>query len=344
MFLSLRVAFPVGLVSLSLGCFSPNQETDSEASTDDSGTAGASEDSTAGPAGTDDTSATSGATETSGALETTSFSETTSSSVTDSDSTTSAGPTSTTAEDETGATDATEAPPGCGNGELDGDEECDNGPDNGSEECTEQCTIAFCGDELVSLDEVCDDGDENGTELGDCAPDCSKLVDTKIVTTSAGQTTTGDLGPDTIATVDAACEAAGLTGYRAMFADGVNRRATVTPYVGDSQVDWVLTPWTRYVRDSGELIWITDESALLGVSGGNPGDFLVPIREFAIGVRTGLRGNWVAQNVEDCFNWTSASVSAPENVGRGGEVDLDSVLAGLSNFCDIGLQVYCVEQ
>lgn len=326
-------------MSLSLGCFSPNQETDSEATADDSGTAETSEDTTADTGGTGNTPATSGATETSGPQ------ETSGPSVTGSESTTSSpDPTSTTGERETGETDPTGVPPGCGNGELDGDEECDDGPGNGSEECTEQCTIAFCGDELVSLDEMCDDGDDNGTDLGDCAPDCSKLVDMKIVTTSAGQTTTGDLGPNTIATVDAACEAAGHTGYRAMFADGVNRRATVTPYLGDSQVDWVLTPWTRYVRDSGELIWITDESALLGVSGGSPGDFLVPIREFAIGIRTGLRGNWVAQNVEDCFNWTSASVSAPENVGRGGEVDLDSVLAGLSNFCDIGLQVYCVEQ
>lgn len=342
MFPPLRVALPIGLVSLSLGCFSPNQKADPEASADDSasdfGTGGTSEDPTAATGGTGNTPATSGA------MATTGTPETSGPSATDSDGTTSGpDPTSTTGEDETRGTNPTEAP-GCGNGELDGDEECDDGPDNGSEECTEQCTIAFCGDELVSLGELCDDGDENGTDLGDCAPDCSKLVDTKIVTTSAGQTTTGDLGPNTIATVDAACEAAGHMGYRAMFADGVNRRATVTPYLGDSQVDWVLTPWTRYVRDSGELIWITDESALLGVSGGSPGDFLVPIREFAIGIRTGLRGDWVAQNVEDCFNWTSASVSAPENVGRGGEVDLDSVLAGLSNFCDIGLQVYCVEQ
>ncbi len=263
------------------------------------------------------------------------------------DTTTSDGP---AAGDETGLP---EPPPGCGDGTVAGVEECDEGSENGNSDCTEFCTVPTCGDGVLSPGESCDDGKENGTESGDCAPDCSKNVEIKLIATSfeggvvnpPGTTTTGDLGgASAAASVDAACEAAGFPGYKAMFADGVSRRATLTPYTGDGQIDWVLSPWTRYVRPDGALVWVTDASALLGVEDGDAAPLLAPIRESAIGVRTGLRANWVTETTDNCSNWTSDSAGLPETLGRAAEVELAQVLAGIPNFCDIGVPVYCVEQ
>ncbi|MBV1859209.1 MAG: DUF1554 domain-containing protein [Nannocystaceae bacterium] len=341
---SLQGVFPVCLACLSFGCFSPNQKLDPEASSDE--TAGASADSTATTANTTGNPA-----ETVGPSGTTGSSEATGSSVTRSDDTSSsADPTNTTVEDATGATDPSEGPPGCGNGELDGDEECDDGPDNGTEGCTEQCLLPFCGDELVSPGEMCDDGVANGLGLGDCAPDCSKTVDAKTITVSVNYSTNGDMGGGAaVDHVDGRCEAAGLVGYKAMFADGTNRRASVSPFVGDGQIDWVLTPWTRYLTEDGDLVWTTDASALLGVRDGAPEPLLVPITTNYARAYTGLQPNWLAELSSDCNNWTTNSSGASTYLGQPDELVIDRVLAGVTpelspGNCVTGTVVYCVDQ
>ena len=201
---------------------------------------------------------------------------------------------------------------------------------------------------MVSVGEVCDDGDDNGTSLGACAPDCSKIVDAKIITLSFNYSQNGDLGGgQAIDTVDARCESAGLSGYRALFSDGVNRRATVTPYAGDGQIDWVLTPWTRYLRGDGELVWVTDGSALLGVEDGGPADLIAPVNgtAYAASALTGMRGNWVAYTDNNCFGWTSSAGGAryrgdPYAVSADFLDDQDLV----PNSCSSSVLLYCVEQ
>lgn len=238
--------------------------------------------------------------------------------------------------------------PGCGDGKLDDGEECDEGPENGGSDCTETCTVVSCGDEVVSAGEVCDDGDENGTNLGDCAPDCSKLVDAKVITLSFNYSQNGDMGGDmAVDTADSRCEAAGFTGYRALFSDGVNRRATVTPYVGDGQIDWVLSPWTRYLRGDGDLVWVTDASGLLGVENGMPASLLAPINgtTYIASSVTGMRQNWVAYTDNNCFGWASSGSGAhyrgdPYAVS-GDFLDDENLVP---NSCASSSLVYCVEQ
>jgi cysteine-rich repeat protein len=61
----------------------------------------------------------------------------------------------------------------CGNGVLDGDEECDDGPDNSDvdpDACRSTCLDPFCGDSVIDGDEDCDDG--NQREGDGCDPDC----------------------------------------------------------------------------------------------------------------------------------------------------------------------------
>src|SRR5438093_1216006 len=65
-------------------------------------------------------------------------------------------------------------PPACGNGDIDGDEECDDGDDNSDrlpDHCRTDCTEPRCGDGVVDSDEECDDG--NQTDGDGCAADCT---------------------------------------------------------------------------------------------------------------------------------------------------------------------------
>jgi len=91
----------------------------------------------------------------------------------------------------------------CGDGTIEGDEECDLGPDNGvgdycttfctsnvcgdgylgpgeacddgnlddGDNCTSTCGLASCGDGVIQAGEECDDGDAN-RETGACLPSC----------------------------------------------------------------------------------------------------------------------------------------------------------------------------
>lgn len=85
--------------------------------------------------------------------------------------------------DPTDADDSTssgEAPASaCGDGVVQGGEECDLGGNNGdSAACTASCTIAICGDGVVHDGaEVCDDGDASALCDADCtAPACGDGV------------------------------------------------------------------------------------------------------------------------------------------------------------------------
>jgi hypothetical protein len=124
-----------------------------------------------------------------------------------------------------------------------------------------------CGDGTVDEGEVCDDGTNAGAAPGDCAPDCSAVVQEKIIRLSqdpalpdfaAGQ-------PSFVDAADAMCP----NGYLAMIADGTNRVASLAAYMGNGQVDWPIQPWIRYVNPDGATVWTTTALRLLGVSDDN---------------------------------------------------------------------------
>ena len=97
--------------------------------------------------------------------DTTGAADTTAVPTTTDDSTT----TATTASDESSGG----AEPFCGDGELNGAEECDDGPDNADDAaCTATCTVARCGDGLVQAGvEGCDDGAANADDAA-CTAAC----------------------------------------------------------------------------------------------------------------------------------------------------------------------------
>ncbi|MBW2992457.1 hypothetical protein KY345_04535, partial [Candidatus Woesearchaeota archaeon] len=64
----------------------------------------------------------------------------------------------------------------CGDGVVEGIEECDDGGDNSDNEpdaCRTDCTFARCGDGVEDSDEDCDDGEDNDDDMpGACREDC----------------------------------------------------------------------------------------------------------------------------------------------------------------------------
>ncbi len=64
------------------------------------------------------------------------------------------------------------APPNCGDGFLDPDEECDDGNRADGDSCEADCRLPFCGNGILDLDEECDDGNE--ADGDGCTPECTR--------------------------------------------------------------------------------------------------------------------------------------------------------------------------
>jgi len=109
---------------------------------------------------------------------TTTTTSTTSTTVPSTTTTTTTAPTTsttttTTTVTTTGATTSTtQGPPVCGNGFVEGNEQCDDGNDNNTDDCLNNCHTATCGDGAVHGGvEACDDGNTNDADC--CRNDCT---------------------------------------------------------------------------------------------------------------------------------------------------------------------------
>lgn len=226
----------------------------------------------------------------------------------------------------------------CGNGMSDPDEQCDNGADNGpGKACTALCKLNVCGDGDRGPAEACDTGTNTGANLGDCAPDCSKLVDAKHIVVSVGMSG-GNLGVNPVATADSFCPAT----HRALFVAGTTRRATTMANASVDAVDWVIHPWTQYLNATDQVIWQTRELPLLGVVGGAFTPLMNPISATTGSTITGLAQNWTTLAQNNCDGWSN--LAASKNVGIITSTSIGFINNGGVQPCDVANRFYCVEQ
>ena len=238
--------------------------------------------------------------------------------------------------------------PFCGDGNIDPGEECDDGlRDNALDgACLPDCNLNVCGDGNVGPDEGCDEGaDDNVFEVGACAPDCSRVIEEKEIVTSTG-VDNGYLQPNPVGLADGLCP----VGHRALFAvPGVRQATNGTPRTADNQIDWPLRPYTAYVNNTGDLIWMTDDVPLLGVRDGegqpleNPVIFVGNCQ--TRGVLTGLNDDWTNALDNTCNGWSSTSSDLDANLGQPclTEDFLDNDAFSCASLTPLSF-FYCVEQ
>lgn len=344
------------VLALAPGCFSPEEEVESiNASGEDGSTGGTGSESTAGPTtGSDPTG------------DPTTASPTTGDPTTDPTEDPSGDPTTDPTEDPT--EDPTVDPtsggedPFCGDGNVDPGEECDDGLDNNGldQSCLPDCNLNVCGDGNLAPDEFCDDGEGNNVlEVGACAPDCSRVIEEKVIQLSSNFAG-GNYQPNPVGFADSRC----AVGFRALFTvPGVRQATDGTPNVADDQIDWPLQPFTAYVRPDGTPIWTTDATPLLGVRDGNAQDLTNTIYPVCVGtferciftawpVVTGMSQDWTPLLSDTCNGWSTNSSDVQLRVGD--KTSLDSFLNDSDRDCSVatgdvillGSQptFYCVEQ
>jgi hypothetical protein len=228
----------------------------------------------------------------------------------------------------------------CGDGFKGPNEACDLGLENNDQtECTYKCEPVVCGDGVVSGGEQCDQGQSNGLGTGMCGNDCSAMIATKKHIYRSKVLSVGDL--DGIEGADQRCQEDWGMDYKAMLSDGDGRIASLTPYTGDGQVDWVLQEHVAYAGFNG-FVFVTGKERLLGVIKGKPAPLLVAIGEGD--AWTGLEETWLS-SPDDCMNW---AVMGAEAFGMSGDVsktEAGEYLSGKgAKSCAQKGAIYCVQQ
>jgi len=147
----------------------------------------------------------------------------------------------------------------------------------------------------------------------------------------------GVAGADTICQTDAGCASGKVC--KAIIADRAGSRiASVTPDVGDGQVNWVLTPFAHYYQSNGtSLISNTNANSLL----------VFPFTNFVAATLTPWSGfiddgQWEA-STNHCLSWTSNNVgdNGGEFISSGTTM---SAFFGPFNSCNNTFPLLCAEQ
>lgn len=126
--------------------------------------------------------------------------------------------------------------------------------------------------------------------------------------------------------------------FKAMISDGANRIASINPNAGDGQVDWPLSPNTRYYRpDRITLIGQTDDKGLMQFPLQNP------VGDTSMTYSTGLKVDWTTLATGHCTGWTTTTGNG--NVGRGNQLDAGFVAVG-AHSCGVtgSHRLLCVQQ
>ena len=118
------------------------------------------------------------------------------------------------------------------------------------------------------------------------------------------------------------------------------RRASVTPNVGDGQVDWPLMPSTTYYNiDFSAIIAKTSSNSLLPSSLNS-----VPLSSSCVNQATGIDKDWTTRSALTCGNWRVSGGSGRQGVGWicRNNLSTGEMLNGGSMACSMAIQIMCV--
>lgn len=239
----------------------------------------------------------------------------------------------------------------CGDGHVQSLEECDDGNGSNSDSCTSGCKNPRCGDGFTQPGEACDDGASQRIELDACTPDCKGRYEKKFIkpTTSLFG---GDVSPGLFngnlegpAGADKICQrlfgpTRALSKWKALIVGG-GRRAAVSPFSSEGSVDWVLRKHTYYYNFKNELLWRTDQTALLGVRNGASSTLLADAITDGY-PWSGWSTDWTTKADGDgqgtCRGWTANSFDL------WGTFALRDLTEGRADPCSYPEPLLCVEQ
>ncbi len=148
-----------------------------------------------------------------------------------------------------------------------------------------------------------------------------------------------------VAGVDARCMSdlnyPGSGTYRALIADGVNRIACTTANCSggaSENVNWVLQPYTIYIRASGGATLFQTNGAGIFVFGAMTNSFTGTAQTYY----SGLNGDWTTATGLTCSQWTSTAGNFRYGVGNA--TNSQSIAMGSLACVDSFWRLYCVEQ
>ncbi len=224
----------------------------------------------------------------------------------------------------------------CGDGEVQGDEECDDGNDNDLDACLSSCELAGCGDGILheGFGEECDDG--NSDEADGCNSQCAR--DRFVFLTST--TTQGKFGA--VSGANSHCKSlaqdAGLPNpltYRAWMSDD-----------DFSPDEWFFKSKGRYLLTSGAVVakdWedLTDGTLENAINVDENGELIGSGGVWTNTTPQGLKH----PDSADCEGWTVTAFPAEGRFGLASEAN--DQWSDANNFnpeaCGASGHFYCFE-
>ncbi|MCX7632166.1 MAG: DUF1554 domain-containing protein [Turneriella sp.] len=183
-------------------------------------------------------------------------------------------------------------------------------------------------------------GGDGGGAPTSCGSTCRIFVSQTAVPGNFG----GPAQADTICMNDAN-RPPGNRIWKAMLVDGTTRRACINPTCGGNpaeHLNWVLRPYTQYVRVDGLPIQATLSAGIFTAT------LAYPISDADnVKVWTGLRNDWTTESDALCIDsspWNDSNSAEVGTVGLANSNDSAAIYHSSSETCNSQNPFYCVEQ
>lgn len=195
---------------------------------------------------------------------------------------------------------------------------------------------------LAVLALVGGNGSTSGSDSGGACKEGGTCM--MFISASGPSGSSGISGLDSLCNSDANKPSGSTSTYKALVADGTNRRACSTANCGGGSaenIDWVLKPSTKYVKSDGSTeLFTTNSSGIFQF-----GNLSNQMTSSATDLGTALNSDWTPTG-QDCSDFASSSNTV--NFSKGQATSTDGNFIDLGSFTGCGnagaFRLICVEQ